>query len=178
MEYVHQKEKRGFVEVMHLFRLLKENKMKIVLLLILLDVILIFCLFVKTNIEAVMTASIVETSNTREKYNQLLVNTYLTKIEEASNDFYDEYYTTSPIINYYSVFVKDITSNNTTYYVTFISEPYLGPHDTIGIDEITFSADYLGNVKPEKFNHIISYKLPDNLKELEKKRVPGKYSED
>lgn len=54
MEYVHQKEKRGFVEVMHLFRLLKENKMKIVLLLILLDVILIFCLFVKTNKEAVM----------------------------------------------------------------------------------------------------------------------------
>lgn len=125
-----------------------------------------------------MTTSIVEISNTREKYNQLLVNTYLTKVEEVSNDFYNEYYTISPVVNYYSVYVKNITSNNSTYYVTFTSEPYLGPHDSIGIDEITFAADYLGNIKLDKFNHIVSYELPDNLKELEKKRVPGKYSED
>lgn len=105
------------------------------------------------------------------------MNTYLTKIIEASDDFYDEYYTIAPIVNYYSVFVKKIYSDNRNSYITFKSEPYLGPHDTIGIDEITFSADYLGNVKVERFNHIISYHLPDNLKDLEKKRVPGKYEE-
>jgi hypothetical protein len=116
-----------------------------------------------------------KSSDTREKYNQLLVNTYLTKIKEASNEFYDEYYTTSPVVNYYSVFMKNIVSDNDTYYVTFTSKPYLGPHDTIGIDEITFKADYRGNVTLEKFNHIISYHLPFNLKDLEKKIVPGKY---
>lgn len=146
--------------------------------MILLNTILVGCLLAKTNMNEIITTSNIGTSDTREDYNQLLINTYLTKIEKASNDFYDEYYTTSPIVNYYSVFVKNITSGKNTYYVTFTSEPYLGPHDTIGIDEITFSADVHGCVRLEKFNHIISYHLPDNLKDLEKMRVPGKYSED
>lgn len=42
-----------------------------------------------------------------------------------------------------------------------------------GIDLITFEADYMGNVKLKEFKHIKSYYLPDNLKHLEKKRVPG-----
>ncbi len=163
---------------MYLFGIIKENRNKMLILMILLDVILMGCLFVKTNRDEVMTTSNIETSDTREEYNQLLVNTYLIMIKEASNDFYDEYYTASPVVNYYSVFMKNITSNNDTYYVTFTSKPYLGPHDTIGIDEITFSADWHGNIRLEKFNHIISYHLPDNLKDLEKMRVPGKYFED
>ena len=146
--------------------------------MIVFDAILICCLYAKTNQDEVMTTSNMQTSHTSEDYNQLLVNTYLSKIEEASNDFYDIYYTISPVVNYYSVFMKNIISDNNTYYVTFTSQPYLGPHDTIGIDEITFLADYRGNVKLENFNHIISYHLPDNLKDLEIKRVPGKYSED
>lgn len=43
---------------------------------------------------------------------------------------------------------------------------------------LTFSADYLGNVELENFNHIISYHLPDNLKDLEKKIVPRKYDDE
>ncbi|MFT4145155.1 MAG: DUF3888 domain-containing protein [Mobilitalea sp.] len=161
-----------------MFGLLKENRKKALILMLLLDVILISYLFYKENQEEIMMTSNMKTSDIKEKYNQLLVNTYLTHIKEASNNFYAEYYSTSPIVNYYSVFLKSITSDNDTYYVTFISKPYLGPHDTIGIDEITFSADWHGSVKLDKFNHLISYHLPDNLKDLEKMKVPGKYSED
>ncbi len=146
--------------------------------MLLLDIILISCLFYKSNREEVMLTSKIEISNIEEKYNQLLVNTYLTHIKEASNNFYAKYYTTPPIVNYYSVFLKSITSDNDTYYVTFTSKPYLGPHDTIGIDEITFTADWHGSVKLDKFNHLISYHLPDNLKDLEKIKVPGRYSDD
>jgi len=144
------------------------------------DVILIYCLYVKMNVDQdnVMSSAYMQSSDKQDDYKQLLVNTYLTKIIEASDNFYDEYYTISPIVNYYSVNVKNIFSYNRKNYITFTSLPYLGPHDTIGIDEITFSADYLGNVTLEKFNHIISHHLPDNLKGLEKKRVPGKYIDD
>ena len=116
-------------------------------------------------------------SNTieRNKYDQAIINTYLDKISSASNDFYDEYYTKLPSVMYYTVSIKNIVSEKSNSIITFNSYPYLGPHDTIGIDEITFVADYMGNVKLQSFNHIVSYHLPDNLRYLEKKIIPGKY---
>lgn len=163
-----------------MFGLIKVNIKKIILLLLFCDVILICCLYVKRNLyqDKVMTTASMQSSDKQNKYNQLLLNTYLTRIMEASDDFYEEYYTSSPIVNYYSVTVKEILSDKRdkrVSFVTFTSNPYIGPHDSVGIDEITFSADYFGNVKLENFNHIISYSLPDNLKSLEKKKVPGKY---
>lgn len=111
----------------------------------------------------------------RNKYDQAIINTYLDKIKAASNDFYNEYYAKLPSVMYYTVSIKDIVSEKSNSIITFNSYPYLGPHDTIGIDEITFVADYMGNVKLQSFNHIVSYHLPDNLRHLEKKRIPGKY---
>ena len=121
--------------------------------------------------------SVPGSSNTieRNKYDQAIINTYLDKISSASNDFYDEYYTKLPSVMYYTVSIKDIVSEKSNSIITFNSYPYLGPHDTIGIDEITFVADYMGNVKLQSFNHIVSYHLPDNLRYLEKKIIPGKY---
>ncbi len=106
---------------------------------------------------------------------RLLVNTYLLRIEQISEKFYKEYYTINPTVDSNSVTVKEFISDPTHSYVTFTTKPFIGPHDTIGIDEITFSADYIGTVQLETFKHIISYSLPDNLKDLEKKRIPGKY---
>ncbi len=160
---------------MKLIGSIKINIRKIVLLLLFCDIILIGYLYINRNLYHDKVTS--TTSIKQSKYEQLLVNTYLTRIEKTSNDFYSEYYTISPIVNYYSVNVKEISSVNRVAFVTFTSNPYLGPHDSIGIDEITFSADYFGNVKLENFNHIISYHLPDNLKDLEKKQVPGKYGD-
>lgn len=108
------------------------------------------------------------------KYNQVLINSYLEKIKIASNDFYDEYYNKLPsVIN--SISIKNIILENSNSIITFTSYPYLGPHNTIGIDEITFIADYKGNIELQNFNHIVSYHLPDNLSNLEKKIIPGKY---
>lgn len=105
----------------------------------------------------------------------LLVNTYLKRIQRVSDSFYQEYYTVVPTVTSGEVRVKELQSDSTKGQVTFTVEPFLGPHDTIGVDEITFSADYMGNIKVEEVKHIISYSLPDNLKDLEKKRVPGEY---
>ncbi len=110
--------------------------------------------------------------------NMALINTYLKSIQDASDDFYDEYFTISPRIDYYNVSVKEISLDNPTNptsLITFISEPFVGPHDTVGTDEITFLVDYLGNIKLKEFKHIKSYSLPDNLKGLVKKPIPGDY---
>ncbi len=150
------------------------SKKLILLLLLLSDVVLITLLYRDKNMNQDIVPSFTSSEKSKS-YDSLLINTYLSVITKASNSFYKEYYTVDPEVNYYSVSVKEVTSDNRTSYVTFRTLPYLGPHDTIGIDEITFSADYLGYVQLNNFKHIISYHLPDNLKDLEKKKVPGKY---
>jgi len=110
--------------------------------------------------------------------NMALINTYLKSIQDASDDFYDEYFTISPRIDYYNVSIKEISLDNPTNptsLITFVSEPFVGPHDTVGTDEISFLVDYLGNIKLKEFKHIKSYSLPDNLKGLVKKPIPGDY---
>lgn len=143
--------------------------------LIVCNAILIAMLGVKKSFYQYQAITTMQSFDGKDEYNQLLVNTYITQIIEASNQFYEEYYTSLPIVNYYSVFVEEVFSDNRIKYVTFKAMPYLGPHDTIGVDEITFSADYLGNVKLEKFNHLESYHLPENKKGYEKKQFPAKY---
>lgn len=99
----------------------------------------------------------------------LLINTYLKYIQDASDNFYKGYFTISPTVAYYYVWVEKISvdsSTNPTSIVTFISMPFVNAHWTVGIDEITFSADYVGNIKLKKFKHIISYYLPEHLKNL------------
>jgi hypothetical protein len=164
---------------MQLLGLIKENKKNLLLMMMVFcDLLLICFLYAKTiiNQDKTMIATM-QSSDINDQYKQLLVNTYLSKIIEASDNFYHEYYTISPTVNYYSVFVEKISSHKRTHYVTFLSNPYIGPHDTIGIDEITFSADYFGNVKLEKFYHLKSFHLPDNLKDLEKKQFQQEYYE-
>lgn len=146
-------------------------------ILIVFDVILI-CYFNirrndnKLNEEKSNTSFYTQTLEQRDPYEQLLVNTYLLRIREASDEFYQEYYTTSPVVIYYSVFLKAVKSEKRLSYVTFTSQPYLGAHNTVGIDEITFLADYHGNVTLDRFHHLKSYDLPEHLKDLEKKRAP------
>lgn len=53
--------------------------------------------------------------------------------------------------------------------------PFVDAHWTVGIDEITFSADYAGNIELKEFKHIKSYSLPEHLKSLMRKPIPGEY---
>lgn len=53
--------------------------------------------------------------------------------------------------------------------------PFVSAHWIVGIDEITFSADYVGNIKLKEFKHIKSYYLPEHLKSLIIKPIPGEY---
>lgn len=161
---------------MPVFELLRKNKKFFLFLLLTGDIALICILHTGKALNQGNISSFYVSAHSRP-YDSLLINTYLSRITEASDDFYKEYYTTTPSVNYYSVTVKEVTSEDRISYVTFTTTPYLGPHDTIGIDEITFSADYLGSVSLVTFNHIINYHLPDNLKDLEKKKVPGKYGQ-
>lgn len=102
-------------------------------------------------------------------YEEALINTYLSAIRNATEGYYADYYTVTPTVSYYSVELKEIRSSgqmNPSVYMTFLSMPYVGPHDTVGEDELIFLASYTGEVTLIDFQHIKSYELPDNLKDL------------
>lgn len=100
-----------------MFRLIKINRKKIVLLILFSDVILFCCIYVKRNLyhDTVTATAYMKSSDNQYKREQLLVNTYLIRIQKASDDFYEEYYTISPIVNYYSVWEMSSISD---YYDT------------------------------------------------------------
>ena len=103
---------------------------------------------------------------------KLLVYVFLDAIREQSDQFYAPYYTISPTNAYYSTTVKEVQEDGANADITFSTLPYIGPHDTIGEDEITFQATPSGEITPISFKHLKSYPLPDNLRNIEKGALP------
>lgn len=97
----------------------------------------------------------------------LLVCVFLEAIREESYKFYAPYYTLSPTIAYYSATVKGVKEYGANIDITFMSLPYIGPHDTIGEDEITFRVTHSGEITPREFRHVKSYPLPSNLSDIQ-----------
>ena len=103
---------------------------------------------------------------------KLLVYLFLKEIQEQSNLFYAPYYTVSPTVSYYFTTVTEIQEDGANICITFTSLPYIGPHDAIGEDGVTFCVNHSGEIIDMEFKHLKSYSLPDNLSYLEKGALP------
>lgn len=103
---------------------------------------------------------------------KLLVYLFLSDIQEQSNLFYAPYYTVSPTVSYYFTTVTEIQEDGANICITFTSLPYIGPHDAIGEDGVTFCVNHSGEIIDMEFKHLKSYSLPDNLSYLEKGALP------
>ncbi len=97
---------------------------------------------------------------------------FMDRLQEQSNDFYAPYYTINPTISYYMTEVKEVKERGAGVYITFSTMPYIGPHDTVGEDEITFFVRRTGEITPGGFKHLKSYPLPENLSDIEKGELP------
>lgn len=93
-------------------------------------------------------------------------------------------YTQEAVSNYYSKYLKNIPSADPLfdkvisverlpgekgqirhdYLITIETSPYLGAHNSVGIDHVTFRINALGDVSLEKFEHIKSYEIPPWLR--------------
>lgn len=119
------------------------------------------------------TAKMVSVPFEEQQINEkLLVYLFISSIQEQSNQFYEPYYTISPSVAYFSTTVKELQEDGANICITFTSFPYLGPHDTIGEDEVTFCVDHSGKITDTRFRHLRNYSLPDNLSHLKKGALP------
>ena len=103
---------------------------------------------------------------------KLLVYLFLGRVQEQIGSFYVPYYTISPTVAYYSTSVKELRERGTDICVTFTAFPYIGPHDTIGEDEVTFCVDRSGEIVETSFRHLKNYALPEYLSQMEKGSLP------
>lgn len=101
-----------------------------------------------------------------------LVRLFSDAIQEKSDLFYEPYYTAPPNVGFYSTTVKRIEKKGSQIYVTFDTLPYIGAHNTIGKDEMTFSINNLGEIELVAFRHLKTNSLPDHLKSIQKGMPP------
>lgn len=101
-----------------------------------------------------------------------LVRLFSDAIQEKSDLFYEPYYTAHPNVGYYSTTVKRIEKKGSQIYVTFYTLPYIGAHNTIGKDEMTFSINNLGETEVVVFSHLENHSLPPHLKDIQKGMPP------
>lgn len=79
-----------------------------------------------------------------------LINSYLSHIRDAAHAYYTEREEEIPTVSWYYVTLKemdaDTHSTNPTVHITFTLMPYVGAHNPVGVDEVTFAASYTGQI--------------------------------
>ena len=101
-------------------------------------------------------------------YREILITALDPYIQQAVSDYYGKnvsnYYGKYVMAPPYMVRVMDAKKNNNEqiYDVTFEVEPYIGPHDEVGIDQMTLSISPI-KIDVTDFKHIKSFSLPSNM---------------
>lgn len=111
-----------------------------------------------------------------ELYQDIYITLLMPYIDKAINSFYEKYFTYLPGADPYFVNILSIERPNgyRTYFFILKLEvlPYIGPHISVGRDQITIEIKYGSKPKVIKFEHDESYPLPPNYQIYAKKWPP------
>ncbi|WP_373000315.1 DUF3888 domain-containing protein [Lutispora sp.] len=109
-------------------------------------------------------------------YQDVITTLLMPYIDESLNKYYSEYLYEIPGVSPSDVKIVSINRPNgdrTSLFVISLSlQPYLGPHNTVGTDNIIFEIKYGKKPKTIKFEHIKSNKLPSSYNNIIKKWPP------
>ena len=87
-----------------------------------------------------------------------LTNSYLSHIQEACHTYYAEKGEEIPTVSWYYVTLKELKADdqaaNPTVHITFTLMPYVGAHNPVGVDEVTFAASYTGQVTLVEYKRV------------------------
>jgi hypothetical protein len=101
-----------------------------------------------------------------ETKDELIIALFMDNIIADSSKFYDNYFSDGlGYINYeYKIIDIKKEGEPVNIYITFAGTPIVGPHISVGDDEITYKVDVFGNKTLENFIHKKSYDIPERLK--------------
>ena len=98
-----------------------------------------------------------------ETKEELIIALFMNNIIADSKKFYDNYFPNGLGYINYQYKIKDIKKEGdpVNIYITFEGGPIVGPHISVGVDEIIYKVDVFGNKTLENFNHKKSYEIPE-----------------
>ena len=108
--------------------------------------------------------------------NQTFVALLEPYIRKSIVDYYGNYLSYSPTFSpkYVDIIQVDkLKDQGEIYKITLEVSPYIGPHNVIGRDIITFRIKNMTNITVEKYKHVESFKIPPNYKNIVKKWPPN-----
>jgi len=131
-------------------------------------------LIVKATTSSSETAYKAPKQSQQELYQDVFVILLEPYIQKAIDGYYGKFLTISPMYSPADVEILNVERpmgyRSFSFIIKLQIEPYVGPHESVGIDQLTIRVGAgEGDVIVEKFEHIKNYELPPHLKELVKK---------
>jgi len=105
-----------------------------------------------------------------EQYKDIFCSLLLPYIQKSVDDYYTKYLTTGGLVDPWDIEILSVErpNNNFEFVIKMQVRPYVGPHISIGVDNITITVEGYGEVKVNKFEHIQSdyLKLPPHWQHI------------
>ena len=132
----------------------------------------IILLAVLTLCAVISTVFLHQSYKQKKEQSGLIMTLLMPALTQASDDFYSEYLSDNPSVSNYSGKMISLKKDEHGDYVTISIQPYIGPHDPVGDDEVEFFVDNIGHVSLLRFSHKKNYELPARLGVTIKKPIP------
>lgn len=114
------------------------------------------------------------------RLNDMVLTLLMPHIKTAVEAFYEPYLTITPnVATYYASEIIDIIGGeninegvyNSSYTVTVVVHPYVGPHLSVGTDRLIFTFNPI-EISLKEYAHLESHTLPPHYQSSIKKPLP------
>lgn len=92
-------------------------------------------------------------NNDADVYVETIVLALLNELQQASDNYYCNSYPILPTVELATTEIKDISKQHGKIVLEFEIMPFIGPHNTVGIDSVTLSLDSRGNIAVINYQH-------------------------
>lgn len=86
-------------------------------------------------------------------YEEALSASLLKELQQASNNYYENSYPVFPTVELDTTELQQIYKQKGKTILEFKIMPFIGPHNTVGIDHLTLSLDNRGNIMVVDYKH-------------------------
>ncbi|MBS5934962.1 MAG: DUF3888 domain-containing protein [Clostridiales bacterium] len=99
---------------------------------------------------------------------QTIVALLHNNIEKDLSEYYDKRFTVPLEYFLYEMKLLHLSPVQSGYEMLVGITPVIGPHDSVGYDELTYVVDYAGELTLKQHKHIKDYELPDRYRDIQK----------
>lgn len=111
--------------------------------------------------------------SSEDKYKYIINSLLMPYIDKAVSDYYKNFLSETPLVDPWDINILNVEKPNDLFVFVIKIQvmPYVGPHLSVGLDQITITVEGTGDVKIDNFQHINSsyLNLPSNWQNIIKK---------